>query len=117
LKFRTTRKAITAGYYYTIECGYADLQHLLNYRNPVAYTCGTDGWNADIYEVGSNACIVTGYRPFGRIKANYERNREYDRKAEAIVHDYKRPYEERKAELDRLLNELVGLYIADTYTD
>jgi len=113
MKYRTTRKAVTEGYYYRIEVGYCDLQHLLNYRNPEAYTCGVYGWNADIYRVGDNACIVTGYRPFGNIKSEYERNMEYERKAEVIVHDYKRPYEERKAELDQLLKELVDLYIAE----
>lgn len=117
MKYRTTKKDINANYYYRICVGYCDLQYLLNHREPESYTCGTYGWNADIYRVGPNAVIVTGYRPFGNIKANYDRNRKYELRAEKIVHDYKRPYEERKAELDELLNELVGLYVADTYKD
>lgn len=111
MKYRTTKKDVSNGYYYKICVGYCDLQNLLTWKEPVAYTCGTYGWNADIYQVESNVCIVTGYRPFGNIKANYERNKEYERKAEVIVHDYKRPYEERKAELDKLLKELVDSYI------
>ena len=117
MKYRTTKKEVTYGYYYKLSVGYCDLQHLLQWTEPEAYTCGTYGWNADIYGVGCNFCIVTGYRPFGNIKSNYERNRAYDKKAEQIVHDYKRPYEERKAELDELLKEFVGLYVSDTYTD
>lgn len=115
MKFKTTKTAINNGYYYKICIGYCDLQNLLNYENPVAYTCGTYGWNSDIYDLndltGYNACIVTGYRPFGNIRANYDRNREYDYKAEKIVHDYKRDFEERKQELKQLLREWALQYI------
>ena len=115
MKFKTTKAAINNGYYYKICIGYCDLQYLLNYENPVAYTCGIYGWNADIYDLsditGYNACIVTGYRPWGNIRADYSRNRAAEEKAEKIVHDYKRDIDERKAELKNILRELALTYI------
>ena len=115
MKFKTTKTAINSGYYYKICIGYCDLQYLLNYENPVAYTCGVYGWNADIYDLnditGYNACIVTGYRPWGNIRADYSRNRAAEEKAEKIVHDYKRDIDERKAELKNILRELALTYI------
>ena len=115
MKFKTTKSAINNGYYYKICVGYCDLQYLLNMENPIAYTCGTYGWNSDIYSLeditGYNACIVTGYRPFGNITSNYNRNREFEGKAEKIVHDYKRDWEERKQELKQLVKEWATLYI------
>ena len=115
MKFKTTKTAINSGYYYKICIGYCDLQYLLNYENPVAYTCGVYGWNADIYDLnditGYNACIVTGYRPWGNIRADYIRNKAAEEKAEKIVHDYKRDIDERKAELKNILRELVLTYI------
>ena len=115
MKFKTTKTAINTGYYYKICIGYCDLQYLLNYENPVAYTCGVYGWNADIYDLtditGYNACIVTGYRPWGNIRADYSRNRAAEENAEKIVHDYKRDIDERKAELKNILRELALTYI------
>ena len=113
MKYRTTRKEVTNGYYYRLEVGYCDLQHLLNFENPVAYTCGTYGWNADVYQVWDNFAIVTGYRPFGNIKSKYDRNMEFDKRAEQIAYDYKRDYDERRAEMRKLLEELCDSYIAD----
>ena len=109
MKFRTTKRDINNGYYYKIMVVYCDLQNLLNWFNPVAYTCGQYGWNADIYDLsdltGYNAAIITGYRPFGNIRGGYEMNREYDGKAEKIRYDYKRDFDERKEEVRALLKE------------
>ena len=109
MKFRTTKKDINNGYYYKIIVGYCDLQNLLNWTSPVAYTCGQYGWNADIYDIsdltGYNAAIITGYRPFGNIRGGYEMNREYDQKAEKIRYEYNRDYDKRKEEVRALLKE------------
>ena len=48
--------------------GYCDYQDVFKYLDANAYTCGVYGWNADIYEVGGNFAIVTGYRPFGKCR-------------------------------------------------
>lgn len=113
MKFRTSKKDVTGnnGFYYQVCTGYCDMQYLLNFENPVAYTCGTYGWNSDIYDisdiVGYNACIVTGYRPFGNIRVNYEKMREHEKRAEEIIHDYKRDHEARKNELRGLIADLI----------
>lgn len=116
MKFKTTKAAINEGYYFKICVGYCDLQALLQFENPVAYTSGCYGWNSDIYDLGhitgyDNACVVTGYRPFGNISSDYEHNRKYEKAAQEIVHDYKRDYEERKAEVQKLIKEWAMYYI------
>ena len=50
---------------FTVRIGYCDLYYLLVYQRKVGYTCGTYGWNSDIYFLGDVA-ISTGYRPFGK---------------------------------------------------
>lgn len=80
MKFKTTKKAIMANYVKVIEIGYCDLQYLLNYKSPIAYTAGVYGWNADIYDFGGVA-IVTGYKPFGNIHPNWEIVEKYEKEA------------------------------------
>lgn len=65
MKFRTTMKEVkSSAICYCF--GYGDIQSILYYDNPIAYTCGTYGWNADIYQTDyANTVIVTGYRPWG----------------------------------------------------
>lgn len=105
MKFKTTQKAVKEGYRNIIRIGYCDLQYLLYYKNPVAYTSGGYGWNADIYDVGCGVAICTGYRPFGNVKIDYELVREYDEKAEKIICNLK--IENAKEELDKLLKEFL----------
>ena len=61
MKYKTTTKAVKEGYYHIIPVGYCELQSLLKYKRPNAYTCGVYGWNYDVYDIGGRA-IVTGYR-------------------------------------------------------
>ena len=81
MKFRTTKKAVNAGYGTRTEIGYADLQFLLKYKTPVAYTTRPEGWGADIYDFG-NVAIVTGYAPFGNFRPDYDMVHRYDKAAE-----------------------------------
>lgn len=117
MKFKATQREINNGYFYKISIGYCDLQTLLNYENPVAYTCGIYGWNADVYscfpEIPWNVAIVTGYRPFGNIQSNYGRNKKYEAKARKIANDYSIPYETRKKRIHKLLVNLVNEYIQE----
>ena len=122
MKYHTTKQAVNNGYFYKICIGYCDLQTLLKYENPVAYTSGIYGWNADIYdsfpEIPWNVCIVTGYRPFGNIRSNYDRNRKFEKMASKINNDYSVPYEKRRAKVHKLLvkfiTECVNEYKAKT---
>lgn len=61
MKFKSTKRDIMANYGNIIKVDYCDLQNLLKYESPIAYTAGVYGWNADIYDFGGIA-ICTGYR-------------------------------------------------------
>lgn len=106
MKFKTTQKAVKEGYRNIIEVGYCGLQHLLYYKDPVAYTSGVYGWNADIYEIGRGSAICTGYRPFGDIRVDYELVKEYDNKAREIIHSTRFDDNPRE-KIDELLNEFI----------
>lgn len=106
MKFKTTQKAINAGYYNRICIPYCELQTLLDYETPRAYTAGAYGWNADIYEISNNTAIITGYRPWGNVRPDYETLKRYEKAARDIA--YKMSYEERKTELKKLLREFVA---------
>lgn len=70
MKFRTTKKDIMSNFATVIKVGYCAFCTALKYSEPVAYTRGTYGWNADIYLPGGRwkgVAIVTGYRPFGNV--------------------------------------------------
>ena len=110
MKFKTTQKAVRAGFDKIICVSYCGLQNLLNYEIPVAYTVRREGWGADIYDIGGGVAIVTGYAPFGNIKPKYEIVRAYDEKAEKAR--YMSNYADKKQlckELQRdFIREVVG---------
>lgn len=102
MKYKTTKTAVTNGYGKRIEVGYCTMQSLLRFRNPVAYTCGVYGWNADIYEIDGFTCIVTGYRPFGNYHIDYEALRELEKQADR--HGWS---DDDKARVEALLMEAI----------
>lgn len=104
MKFRTTKKAIMANYGNVIKVDYCDLQNLLKYESPIAYTAGVYGWNADIYDFGGVA-IATGYRPFGNICPNYELQEKYEKEARKISYNYS--YEEGRKALKELQKKFI----------
>jgi hypothetical protein len=83
MKYKTTAKAVKQGFYTVISVGYCNLQGLLSYHSPEAYSSGVYGWNFDVYSFGGVA-ICTGYRgmPEQNSKANYNLIREYEDKAQ-----------------------------------
>lgn len=100
MKYKTTRKAIVAGSPRLVSAGYCDLQALLRYHSPVAYTSGIYGWNFDVYEV-NGLTICTGYRGMPGRTANNIRKYE-----EAARDALKRPdWREAEEEIERLLME------------
>lgn len=105
MKFKTTKKAIMANYGNIIKVGYCNLQNLLKYESPVAYTAGVYGWNADIYDFGGVA-IVTGYRPFGNICPNWEITDKYEKEAKDIYNTYK--YDDRIGALKVLQKKFIA---------
>lgn len=107
MKYKTTQKAIRNGYNTIINLSYCATQNLLNLENPIAYTSGTYGWNADIYDLGGSVAIVTGYRPFGNVKPTYNKIKEYEDKAEKIRYNRDLTGQEQKEQLKQLINEFV----------
>ena len=105
MKYKTTQKAIKENYRKIINVGYAELQSLLKHLEPIAYTAGAYGWNADIYTIDGVA-IVTGYRPFGNIKADYDICEKYENEANQIMQSVYN-YEECKTALNNLINEFI----------
>ena len=107
-KANVTRKWVNANYW-CCSVGYCDLQNLLRYQSADFYTCGVYGWNMDVYTFGDYA-ITTGYRGMiDNVKKDYHSLiREYDDKArELLKEQWKKPYEELKAEVNNLLNEFL----------
>jgi hypothetical protein len=105
MKFKTTKKEIMDNYSSIIKTGYCSIQYLLRYVEPSAYTCGSDGWNADIYLI-KNVAIVTGYKPFGNIVPGYEVNKHYDDLAIAIVNE-RITWQEQKEQLNMLIDDYI----------
>ena len=107
MKTKVTAKHIKRSFPFVIETGYCDLQFLLSCMEPRWYTCGTYGWNADIYMVDCSTVIVTGYRPFGNYDG-WKQARKYNKLAEELNEKYRwGDYEKRKEELRKLIDEYV----------
>ena len=107
MKFKTTKRQVMGGYWKIIEVGYCDVQYLMTGLEPVAYTCGTYGWHAYVYQISNTTAIVTGYRPFGNISPDYDVMRTYESTAARIAGDYKLDYEERLERIAKLRREFV----------
>lgn len=113
MKYKTTKKAVMAGYITVICVPYAELQHLLRFENPVAYTCGTYGWNADIYYIGNSTAICTGYRSFGNVVVKHDVCRKYDQEAKHLIEQaYQQPINGRFPTWEEC-NEMLQPLIAD----
>lgn len=106
MKFKTTRKEINNNYYNVISIGYCNAQYLLNGKNPIAYNAGYYGWNADVYDVNGVA-IVTGYRPWGNIRPDYDTIKKYEDEARKICDDSWGNYQKMLDQLDQLLNQFI----------
>lgn len=106
MRFKTTKKSVKESGGVIMEVGYCDLQSLLRYVDPIAYTSGVYGWNADIYKL-DGLTIVTGYRPFGNY-SNYDLVREYELKARKIADDWDIDWETRRDTVNKLLDEFIS---------
>lgn len=105
MKFKTTKKFVMDNAI-TIEVGYCELQNLLQFAEPVAYTAGVYGWNADIYQIGRYA-IVTGYKPFGNLKPSWKIVDVYNNAARHILKKENLSFENKKEEIQKLLQEFI----------
>lgn len=115
MKYETTKKATQNNYRNIIKIGYADLQFLLKFTEPTAYTHGVYGWNADVYDFG-NIAIVTGYRPFGNISPDYKIVDKYNELGKEIYyeeHDPAKDWNEEREEKENRLNQLIQKFIEE----
>ena len=105
MKFKTTKKEMLDSAN-VISVSYCALDSLLSHKNPVAYTSGVYGWNCDIYDIGCNWYIATGYRPFGNVSVDIDVINDIERRAEEIIKSDILDYYGRMASLDCLIEEL-----------
>ena len=86
--------------YRILSVGYCDMQYLLKFQNPVAYSAGVNGWDCDYYEI-DDVVICTGYNTIKskNIIDDYELIREYEQKASQDI---------TTAKTNELLHELIG---------
>ncbi len=104
MKFKTTAKAIRANGGRILSVGYCDMQNLLRYQNPIAYTCGVYGWNFDVYEIGIYT-ICTGYRGMPGKSVDYNLLKYFEKKAETIACNWSYPggYDAKEKAINDLL--------------
>lgn len=101
-----------------IECGVksyftsaSDLENLLAFQTPVAYTAGDYGWNFDEYDFG-RISIFCGYRYMPGEKIPHELCEEYNNRASEILHSeihYENMEKQMKCLLEEFLNKLSEL--------
>jgi len=109
MKFKTTKKSIKENYNKILSVSYCNMQNLLKYENPIAYSTRSEGWSCDYYYIGG-VLISEGYSPIDNKnmkKYNYDTLMEYEDKARSIIYDYSLGYEEQKKQVQNLLVEFV----------
>ena len=107
MKFKTTQKEIRANFNKIICVPYCELQTLLDYESPVAYTVRREGWGADVYDIGGGVAIATGYAPFGNVRPGYDICRKYEKQAEKIRYNYDLSYDRQRDMLKSITKEFV----------
>ena len=91
-----------------IKLSYCEAQYLLKGIEPIYYTCGVYGWNADIYYF-NNYYIVTGYRPFGKIQPKYDTTRKYEIEASKIYNSCNgESWEVKAKKINKLLEDFIN---------
>jgi hypothetical protein len=106
-KLKVTKSDIRENYY-IIGIGYCGAQYLLSYQDDFAYSSGVNGWSCDYFDI-DDVIISTGYSYINNKNTSYsyETLKDYNLKAEKIVHDYNMSYDERKKQVNQLLNDFI----------
>lgn len=107
-KYRTTKKAMKESYNQIACVAYCNLQFLLKFKEPFAYSTRAEGWACDYYEV-DGVLISTGYAPIDskRTKCSYDICKKYDSEAEKVLCDYLLSNDEKKEKVNNLLHEFI----------
>ena len=109
MKIKVTRKYMKETYgNANIYCiGYCNLQHLLRFEEPFAYSTRAEGWACDYYELPGNVIISTGYAPIGK-DVNYNIQRQFDDAArEILCNEYS--IDNSRERLNNLIADFVGV--------
>lgn len=106
-KYKTTKKTIKEEYKKIIGIGYCNLQNLLKFQEPFAYSTRAEGWACDYYYI-DGVLISTGYAPIDsrHTKSTYDICRKYDEAARKILCGHSL-YEEQKEKVNNLLMEYI----------
>ena len=116
MKLKTSMKHITSVYDNVWRCGYAELQYIMEGREPQYYNAGVYGWNCDIYiDFRHDAAISTGYRNTRGRKIPTELIEEYSERAKAIMQDRSKSWEEIR--LDMCVNRALFFDELNTYAN
>lgn len=67
MRLKLTKKQVVDGSASVYSVGYQRLQKTLFTIQSVGYVSGTYGWNCDVYDLGGDQTLVTGYRTFGKV--------------------------------------------------
>ena len=110
MKLQTTKTNIRENFGTILTVGYCEMQYLLNYCSPFAYSAGVYGWSCDYYQPSTKyggVCIATGYNTerMGGKRVSYELTKEYEQKAREVVNDYSQ-INKREA-LNTLIDEFI----------
>ena len=117
MKLQTTKSNIKRNFCTVLTAGYCEIEYLLNFCNPFAYSAGVYGWNCDFYQPSSKfsgVCIATGYNTerLGGKRVSYELVKEYEQKAQALTLDHNSQINKREA-----LNILIDEFIEKALTE
>lgn len=107
MKIQVTKKAIKERYDIIIGVRAYDMQTLLQFENPFAYSARSEGWACDYYEK-DGIVFSTGYAPIKstvKIKDLDSIIEKYETEAKAIKTDFFQEYQEK---INRLLDELIA---------
>lgn len=107
MKKKTTQKAIKNNYHTIIKVGYCDVQHLLTYHKPVAYTVRAEGWASDVYDLGGGVALSTGYKSFGNVMVDRDTLKDYEDRARDAADSYEISYNDKVGILVILLEEFL----------
>ena len=109
MKYKTTKKAMKESYDRIAKIGYCNLQFLLRFQEPFAYSTRAEGWACDYYNI-NEILLSTGYAPIDskRTKCTYDVCKKYDSAAEKILCDYSLSQEKQKEKIDILINEFIA---------
>tara|TARA_R100000781_G_C4048020_1_gene116458 strand:+ start:464 stop:814 length:351 start_codon:yes stop_codon:yes gene_type:complete len=111
MRLETTKKQIKENTHpdHLLAVGYCDLQYLLRFEKPFAFSKGVNGWACDYYEIefdNQTYIISTGYNPIGN-RIDYDLTKNFEEIARSYTQSKYTTYEKRKKAHDRLLNKFM----------